>query len=354
VGYQPVVEVLRGGIVESVHYGAVAVADPLGNLVAWWGDPETVTFLRSSAKPFQALPLVESGAADHFGLTPAHLAVICASHSGTDEHVRMVGSAQSQTGVSEDDLLCGVHPPADAETARRLRAEGLEPTPNRHNCSGKHTGMIALARYLGVPTGSYMERGHPVQERILLAISEMCSLEAGAIGVAIDGCSVPTFAVPLRAAATAYARLGDPSRLPPARAEACRRIFEAMASHPFLVAGPGRFDTQLMQVGEGRLVVKGGAEGYHGIAVAPGAAGPGSPALGIALKIADGDQGRLSDTPPGQRATARAVLAVLGELGALDAAQRGRLAEFEERRLTNWRGLEVGEVGACLRLERSS
>jgi L-asparaginase II len=353
-GYQPVVEVLRAGIVESVHYGAVAVADAQGNLVASWGDPETVTFLRSSAKPFQALPLVESGAADHFHFTPPQLAVICASHSGTDEHVQILKSAQGQAGVNEDQLLCGVHPPLDAETARRLRTEGLEPTPNRHNCSGKHTGMLAMARFLGVPREEYVDPGHPVQQRIMAAFADMCGIGADHVGLAVDGCSVPTFAVPLRAAATAYALLADPSRLPPSRAAACRRIFTAMASHPFLVGGPGRFDTAVMEAGDGRLVSKGGAEGYQGIALAPGVAGRGSPGLGIAFKISDGDQGKRTDSPPGQRAGARVALAILDSLGALDSAQRHRLAAFEDRRVTNWRGLNVGEIRVCLRLERVS
>jgi L-asparaginase II len=354
VGYQPVVEVLRGGIVESIHFGAAAVADPQGNLVAWHGSPETVTFLRSSAKPFQALPLVESGAADHFGFTPDELAVICASHSGTDRHVRVVQAAQARCGVTENDLLCGVHPPADPETARALRAEGREPTPIRHNCSGKHTGMLALARFLGAPLTAYTLPEHPVQRRILQAFSEMCGLEPETVGVAIDGCSVPTFAVPLRAAATAYARLSDPAGLEAGRARACGRIFAAMSGHPFLVAGPGRFDTALMEACGGRLVAKGGAEGYCGIALAPGSLGPGSSGLGIAFKIADGDQGKRSDSPPGQRAGARVALALLESLGVLGAEESRRLAGFAERRVTNWRGLDVGEVRACLRLERPS
>jgi L-asparaginase II len=211
--------------------------------------------------------------------------------------------------------------------------------------------MLALARFLGLPLSDYIDPGHPVQERILNALSEMCAIEPERIALGIDGCSVPTFAIPLRAAATGYARLADPSGLLPARAAACRRIFGAMASHPFLVAGPGRFDTLLIEAGRGRVVAKGGAEGYHGIALAPGAAGPGSPALGIALKVSDGDQGRPSDSPPGQRAGARAVLAVLEALGALEEERR-QLDGFKERRLTNWRGLEVGEIRACLRLER--
>jgi L-asparaginase II len=352
VGYQPVVEIIRGGIVESIHFGAVAVADPRGNLIAWFGDPDTVTFLRSSAKPFQALPLVESGAADAFDLTKEQLAVICASHSGTDRHVEVVRAAQAQFGVGEGDLLCGVHPPLDPETARRLRAEGREPTPIRHNCSGKHTGMLGLARFLGAPLAEYTQPDHPVQQRILKAFSEMCDVSPGRVGVAIDGCSVPTFAVSLRAAATAYARLGDPSGLAPGRAGSCRRIFSAMSECPFLVAGPGRFDTALMEACGGRLVAKGGAEGYFGVALSPGSHVPGSSGLGIAVKIADGDQGKRSDVPPGQRAGARVVLAVLEALGVLNGEESLRLSEFAEKRLTNWRGLTVGEARTSLRLER--
>jgi L-asparaginase II len=353
VNYQPVLEVTRGGIVESTHYGAVAVTDASGGLVAWWGNPEVVTYLRSSAKPFQALPLVESGTVDHFGLTPRQLAVICSSHAGTDEHVATVAAAQAQVGVTEADLLCGVHPPHDLATSRRLKALGLEPTPYRHNCSGKHTGMLAMARFLGESLATYIEPEHPVQRRILAAFSAMCGLSEAEVGIGIDGCSVPTFAVPLRAAATAFARLADPSGLAADRARACRRIFAAMTSHPEMVSGPGRFDTRVMAVAGGRMVVKGGAEGYHGIALSPGALGPGSPGLGIALKIAEGDLGRLTDSPPGQRAGARVVLAVLQALGALRPGELSELEEFATRPVTNWRGLVVGEMRACLCLERT-
>ncbi len=353
LSYQPVLEVTRGNVVESVHYGAVAVANARGELVAWWGDPEVVTFLRSSAKPFQALPLLESGAADRFGLSPKQLAVICASHSGTDEHVATVASVQAQAGVREKDLLCGVHPPYDPATSRRLKEAGEEPTPNRHNCSGKHTGMLALARFLGESTEDYIDPAHPIQRRILAAFAEMCAVEPSQVEVGIDGCSVPTFAVPLQAAAGAYARLAGPSALGGTRAAACQRIFAAMTAHPEMVSGPGRFDTVLMQATGGRMVAKGGAEGYHGIALTPGALGRGSPALGVAIKIADGDVGSRSDTPPGQRAGSRVVLAVLESLGALGVGDVSRLAEFGPTPVTNWRGLRVGEMRACLRLERT-
>jgi L-asparaginase II len=352
VAYQPILEVTRGGIVESVHHGAVAVADAAGRLVAWWGDPATITFLRSSAKPFQALPLLESGAADHYRLTPRQLAVICASHSGTDDHVRTVESIQAAVGVSEAELRCGAHPPFDLHTAQRLRQAGEIPTPNRHNCSGKHSGMLAQARYRNEVLEGYFEAAHPVQQRILAALAAMCDMDPASVHLGIDGCSVPTFAVPLQAAATAFARLSDPSALGAARARACRRIYDAMSQHPDMVGGSDRFDTALMIEGQGRLVAKGGAEGYQGIALAPGACGKGSPALGIALKISDGDLGRRSDRPPGHRARSRVVASVLEQLGAVHADARQRLESFLDPAITNWRGVYVGEMRACLRLER--
>lgn len=352
LGYQPVVEVTRGDVIESVHFGAVAVADASGRVVASWGDPETATFLRSSAKPFQALPLLESGAADAFGLTPRELAIICASHSGTDEHVDLVGRVQAKAGVKESDLRCGTHPPYDDATRRRLAQEGKPPTPNRHNCSGKHTGMVTQARFFSEPIDSYEARSHPVQLRILQAFAEMCGLGPQEVHVGVDGCSVPTFAVPLRAAATAYARLADPSSLAAQRASACRRIVTAMTAHPDMVAGPGRFDTLLMQAAAGRVLCKGGAEGYRGMALLPGALAPGSPALGIAMKVSDGDLGKPSDNPPGQRAAARAALTALVDLGALDDQAVRALAEFGPRPVTNFRGLLVGEVRSCFHIRR--
>lgn len=352
--YQPILEVRRGPTVESLHYGAVAVADAAGRLQAWHADASIVTFLRSSAKPFQALPLLESGAADRFGLTERQLALICASHTGSDEHVAVVESIQQACGLSESDLGCGVHRPGDPAAARRLLAAGQEPTPNRNNCSGKHSGMLALARHLGAPLEGYLDPAHRVQQLVLEAVASLCGLEPSAVAVAIDGCSAPTFAVPLHAAAMAFARLADPQRQPAARAAACRRVFAAMAAHPEMVCGPGRFDSALIQAGGGRIVCKGGAEGYHGLALAPGACGRGSPALGVAVKIADGDLGRPTDSPPGHRAGSRAVLAVLQALGALDAGAAAALAEFEAPLLTNLRGLEVGEMRACLNLQRAA
>lgn len=344
MAYEPVIEILRGGRVESVHHGAAAVADGTGRLLAWAGDGEIVTFLRSAAKPFQALPLVESGAADAFGLSTDQLAVVCASHTGTRHHVELVESIQRAAGIGESELQCGAHFPYDAAEARRLRQAGEAPRLNHNNCSGKHTGMLALARHLDAP-GSYLDLEHPVQRLIRRALADMAGAAEDGIGVGVDGCSAPNFALPLRAAATAFARLADPAGLPPVRRDACRRVFEAMASRPTLVAGPGAFDTQLIESGQGRWIAKGGAEGFHAVGLRPGGAGPGSPALGVAIKIADGDAARRALTP--------VVLAVLSELGVRWPDDSPLLREFGPRPLRNWRDLEVGESRLVVRLQRA-
>ncbi len=344
--YSPIVEATRGRIVESIHYGAIAVVDAQGNLLASLGDPETVTFLRSTAKPFQALPFVERSGDLDYGFTPRELAVICASHSGTDEHFAVVSGIQKKIGVGEQDLLCGVHRPYDELTAKRLENDGLPFTSNRHNCSGKHTGMLAHARLRGLPIEDYINPSHPVQQSILQAFADMCDLSVDQVELGIDGCSAPNFAVPLRNAAWAYARLCDPTGLPKERANACRRITTAMTSNPFMVAGPERFDTNIMEIASGRILAKAGAEGYQGIGIMPGALEPGSPALGIAFKISDGDLGG--------RARPLAALEVLRQLGAISRQEMESMAKFGPKPLKNWRGIEVGQFQPAFVLEKQS
>jgi len=342
--YQPMVELTRGRIVESIHLGAVAVVDVNGKLVASFGDPEAVTYLRSTAKPFQALPFIEREGDAYFKLTPREVALICASHSGTDEHVASVRGMQEKIGVVEGDLMCGAHYPYHEPTAEAMKARGEKPTPYRHNCSGKHTGMLAHAKLRQLPIGNYLDITHPVQESILQAFADMTGLPADKVELGTDGCSAPNFAVPLYNAALGFARLSDPRQLDPKRADACRRIAQSMMAHPDMVGGPGRFDTCLMEIGKGRIVAKGGAEGYQGIGLMPGALGPDSPALGIALKISDGD--------PDSRARPLAVLEVLRQIGALQESQLGELAAFGPQTLTNWREIPVGVSRAAFQLKR--
>jgi L-asparaginase II len=314
--------------------------------LASWGDPETVTFLRSSAKPLQALACLESGAADHFGFSSEHIALMCASHSGTEDHLRGVGGMLLAIGADESDLQCGTHLPSDPATARRLEASGAQPRPLHHNCSGKHAGMLALSQRLGAARADYLNPQGAAQRRILEAFAEMCGMDPAQVGLGVDGCSAPNFAVPLRAAATAYARIMDPEGMSGERAAACARIRAAMTAHPELVGGPGRFDTRLMQAFRDRIVSKGGAEGYQAFGLPAGALGPGSPACGAALKIADGDRAG--------RAVSAVGLAALSQLGAMGPAELEPLADLmPPRPVENNRGLLVGEMRACFQLARS-
>jgi L-asparaginase II len=342
--YQPLVEVTRGSIVESVHFGALAVVDAQGQALHSWGDPQTITFLRSSAKPFQALPFVEMGGVEHFNLTDKELAVMCASHIGTDEHVATVAGMQQKIGVTESNLLCGTHTPAHEPTARALLLRGEEPTPNRHNCSGKHTGMLGQAMLRSLPLEDYINPDHPIQQSILHAFSEMCGLLPEEVEVGIDGCSAPNFAVPLFNAAYAFARLADPHGLPARRAKALRHIFRAMGAYPEMIAGEGQFDTRLMQVTGGKIVSKGGAEGYQAVALAPGLLGKGQPGVGIVLKISDGDATN--------RARPLVTVEILRQMGALTEDQVASLAMYRPRPIYNWRKLEVGLIRPCFMLEK--
>jgi L-asparaginase II len=342
--YQPMLEVTRGPVVESVHFGAAAVVDVHGRLLASYGDPNTVTYLRSSAKPIQALPLIELGGADAFRLTGREIAVMCASHLGTDEHVEVVSGIQARIGVSEADLLCGSHDPGRA-TLKAMLLRGEEPSPIRHNCSGKHTGMLAQALLRGLVKDDYIHPDHPVQQLNLQVFAEMCSLPVDSVFLGIDGCSAPVYAVPLYHAALAFARLSDPRDLEESRAAACRRIVQSMIENPVMVRGHGDFDTELMQYGQGKVFTKGGAEGYQAIGLLPDALYTGSPGVGIAFKIADGD---LSS-----RARPVVSLEILRQLGALSDELINSLPKSSNRTVTNWRKFHVGEIRSIFKLTRT-
>jgi len=343
----PLYELSRGEFVESFHFGSIAISDVTGQLIAWYGDPDTFTFMRSSAKPFQALPFIEENGHEHFGLTSNEIALICASHSGTDQHVSNVLNLQGKTGVVESELMCGVHPVFHQPTAAALLEKGEEPTPNRHNCSGKHTGMLAYAHMHSWSSLDYLDPNHPVQKHILNTFSEMTGYSQEKIGVGIDGCSAPNFAVPLRNAAYAYAQLCDPVKLSAARTDACQTITSAMTGNPLTVAGPDRFDTRLMEIVAGRIISKGGAEGYQAMGLLPNALGPKSPAFGIAFKVSDGDLRN--------RARPAVALEILNQLEALSPSEQEQLAEFgPSLPLKNWRGIEVGQTNPSFTLNRTS
>jgi L-asparaginase II len=335
--YLPILELSRGDAVESVHFGSFAIVNSMGDLVESFGDPTAITFLRSSAKPFQAMPFIENGGHKKWGLSQREIAIICSSHSGTDDHFNVLSSIQSKINVTQDDLLCGIHPSTDAATCQAMLERGEQPSPNRHNCSGKHTGMLAQALNINAPIENYIDINHPVQKRILQCFSEMCAVEVEKIVTGLDGCSAPVFAIPLRSAAFAYARLCDPRDLHPKRASACHTITTAMVSHPDMVSGPGKFDTRLMEISKGKIVSKGGAEGIQQIGIMPDVIKPGSPGVGIILKISDGDG--LG------RAHPAVTLEILRRLGALTSNELDALSDLGPTfPVKNWRGFTVGEA----------
>jgi L-asparaginase II len=340
----PLVEVTRGPLVESLHFGAAAVVDVHNRLIASLGDPHTVSFLRSSSKPFQALPLIETGGAEAFQLSDREIALICASHTGTDAHINALKGLQAKIGITAADLLCGVQKPTDEASAAALICRGEQPTNLHQNCSGKHSGMLAYTRLHHLPKADYINPDHPLQKIILQAVAEMMDMPVEAILLGTDGCSAPVFAVPLTNAALAYARLCDPSGLPEARAAALRHIARAMPAHPEMVAGPGKFDTALMAAFKGKIITKVGAEGYQAVGLMPGLLGPDSPALGITLTICDGDLK--------ERARPVVILEMLRQLGVpFSSAQSAALAEFDIRPVQNWRKLDVGEIRPCFELK---
>jgi L-asparaginase II len=320
-------EIWRGEILECVHRGAAVVATASGEVVEAWGEARRVVLPRSACKMIQALPLVESGAADAAGLGVEQLALACASHKGTGQHTGLARRWLEGLGLSERDLRCGVHPPNDPETRHALRIAGVEPDQTHNNCSGKHCGMITASRHLG-GGAEYIDLAHPVQQAVRLALEEVTG-EAVA-GYAIDGCSAPNFAVPLSGLATAMARFATAgTSFTGARAAAAQRLREAMAAHPVLVSGEGGPTTRLIRACKGRAVVKSGAEGVF-VAMLP------EKGLGIALKVDDGN-GRGSDA---------AMAALLARYGALDRDDPVYLA-LADAPILNARGFAHGHLRAA-------
>jgi len=342
------VEVTRGDRVESVHRGSIVVVGPAGELIASAGDPDQFAFIRSSAKPFQLAPFVASGRFDEYNLGSEALAIMAASHSGEDRHVRLVQEILRRAGLTSAALQNQVHAPYDAETARRLIRDGEKPTALRGNCSGKHAGMVLFAKASGWPIDSYWHPDHPVQRLALETISALSDVPIEAIETAVDGCGVVTFGMPLRGLAVAFARLADPSAVadPPLRS-ALTRIRDAMMAHPELVAGEHhRLDTALMRAYPKRVVSKGGAEGVLAMGLPPGAlsdaGGFGDGPMGIAAKVEDGNLAR--------RAGDVTSIAILRQLGLVADPLPGPLVEYASPPILDPRGDRSGDVRAVLRL----
>ncbi len=323
----------RGALVESEHRVHAVITDADGKVLASAGDPERVTFWRSAAKPLQALPFVAADGAPTFGLESADIAVMCASHLGEPAHVRQVRHILAAADLSEEELLCGAHPPLHKESALRLEQEGERPRAVHNNCSGKHAGMLAHARLIGTARSSYLDPGHPVQRRILEVVSVLTGVPQPEISIGVDGCGVPVFGLPLWTMARAYARLAQPERLDASASlsfasgigNAARRVGEAMQRHPHLIAGTDSFNTEVQEALASEVVVKGGAEGVYSLGHHSG--------WGVLVKVEDG----------AARASEPALAELLGVLGLLAEDDE----RWEKRRrpiLTNHAGRRVGAI----------
>jgi L-asparaginase II len=333
-----IAETTRGGITESVHHGVVVAVDAAGELVAAAGDPEQVVFFRSSAKPFQAIPVIESGAADAFGLTPAELALCCASHHATPRHQHQVAAMLAKIGLSAADLQCGCPLTIDEDESARIVLGLVKRSPLQCDCSGKHTGMLATIVHEGLTHHDYLEPSHPLQRRILGIMAEMLRMPRDEIVLGTDGCSLPTFGAPLRAFATAYAALAAPERVPVGAGRehtiALDRLRAAMTTHPENVSGQGSLVADLMSLSGGRVVAKSGAEGLICLAVP-------ERELGLAIRVSDGSF----------RAHPAVVVAALEQLGILDTATCDAILTRHSPELRNHNGHLVGEIRPAFRLE---
>jgi L-asparaginase II len=328
------VEAIRGAVVESVHRGAVAVCDPDGRLVVSIGEVERPVFPRSAIKAFQALPLIEGGGADRYGLTAQELALACASHSGAPIHVETAKGLLAKCGRDESALECGAHWPLGAEAARALAVSGARPSALHNNCSGKHSGFICASCAAGIDPKGYVRPDHAFQRAVKATLEEMTgvALEDGA--AAIDGCAIPTYPIPLQALAAGFARFGAGAGLDGARARATARLRDACAAHPDLVAGTDRFDTIVMTALGARAFVKSGAEGVHCAALP-------ELGLGVAIKCDDG-AGRAAEV---------VMATLIARFLALNGEEERALAERRAPTLSNWNGVTVGALRASAALE---
>lgn len=331
-------EVIRGETVESIHRGHMAVVDGDGKLIFSVGNPETVTFFRSSSKAFQAFPVLRSGAAERFGFSDAEIALACGSHSGEKIHTETAAKMLAKIGLSEADLKCGAQIPFNEEVAEAMIHAGEKPNQLHNNCSGKHAAMLALGRHLGADLKSYDSLENPVQQAILETVSLFTDVAKNEIKIGIDGCAAPNFALPLRAMATSFARLVFPPKsFDEETREACRRLVSAMIEHPQMIAGTDRLDTILMRSARGKIISKIGAEGVYAAGILP--CERWKTGLGIAVKIEDGDD---------KRARAVVIIELLRALGVIDETNDANLREYSPMPIKNRRGDTVGKVTAKL------
>ncbi|KAB2951840.1 asparaginase [Heliorestis acidaminivorans] len=320
------VEVTRGTMVENRHYGSIVVIDHEGRILASAGQGGP-TYMRSSSKPLMTIPLVEKGGMDAFQFQEEHLAIFTSSHTGEEEHRRWVLDSLQKIGLEEEVLACGTHRPFDRKTAEALLRAGEKPGLLHCNCSGKHSGVLAYCLLRGYPLEGYTLPEHSAEKDILSAVADLAMLKAEDIVIGIDGCGIPVYGMPLKNIALAFCRFGMASAGNEARQQACKQIRKAMIKHPFLVAGTGRLDTDLMTVTEGAVVAKIGADGVYALAVP-------EKGWGMAVKVDDGNMVALGPI----------VIEALSQLGLLSPEQRQALASHDQKTIKNNLRQTVGEM----------
>ena len=327
----------RGEGVESVHYGSVAVVDENGKLTHYVGDPEFFTFARSSPKPFQMMPLIASGAADHFGFSAKQLSIMCGSHIGTDHHREVVLANLEAAGNTPDDLKCGRHLPIYMMMSGEFPNHGESMDPVRNNCSGKHSGFLALARFLGEDVVTYLEMDSKVQQMVLDTIARVYEYPRDKMVISIDGCSAPNFGMPLIHTALAFMKLANGKGADEDESRVLARVKSVMTEYPEMFSGEGRFDLALMRAFPGNVVCKVGAEAHEGL-------GFSDPAIGIAVKIHDGNP----------RALYPVCVEVLKQLGIFEKAKDPeQLQPFAETEMRNHRKILTGSVKAEFSLKKA-
>ncbi len=329
-------QVYRGKREEATHYGSVAVVDKAGRLTHYVGNPQYFTFVRSSSKPFQLMPLVASGAADHYGFGLKQLAVMCGSHIGTDAHRETVITNLKAAGNSPENLKCGTHVPIYMTMKNEFPRNDEEKDPLRHNCSGKHSGFLALARFLGEDVAEYLNPSSKTQKLVLEAVSSVYEYPKEKMAIGIDGCSAPNFGLPLIHTAIAFQKLAAARGKDDRETAVLGRIREAMMAHPEMVSGEGRFDLALSRSFPKNLVCKVGAESIQGIGIV-------NPSIGITVKIDDGNQ----------RALYPVVVEVLRQLGIVDIDRAELLLPFYRAEIRNNRNTLTGSIRAEFTLKRA-
>ncbi|WP_415061912.1 asparaginase [Bdellovibrio sp.] len=321
-----VVEVLRGPVVESLHQVMAVVVNEIGNVTHFWGNPQFLTLPRSAIKMLQALPLIESGAADKYGLEDKHIALACASHRGEKDHLQALQQWAEKVQIKESSYICGPHLPLDETSSHEMIRRGQSPTVFCNNCAGKHSALITTCLHLGEDPAGYEKYEHNAQKRLRKILTETMRVDHSKVAAGIDGCGIPTYAVPLQAMATGMSTFINPKETP-ARKAACERILRAVKAFPFYVSGSDNFTTAVIEKSQGRAIVKGGAEGVF-CGVLP------EKRVAFAIKASDG----------AGRAAQVAAASLLLQLGGLNEAEFKALAKYTMPSVTNWRGDVVGQM----------